>query len=140
MKTAARIFAIIGIVTAALMALIVLVGWDMYVTVLAETAAKQEGVTLTADLLAQIKQMMASYQIALILIAAAGIVIGILALVKLSKATAKRQIIPWAVLSIIFVNPLAGIFMLCTKDEDYGAVTYFEPTQKPPTDTDIYNI
>ncbi len=140
MKTAARIFAIIGIVTAALMALIVLVGWDMYVTVLAETAAKQEGVTLTADLLAQIKEMMASYQIALILIAAAGIVIGILALVKLSKATAKRQIIPWAVLSIIFVNPLAGIFMLCTKDEDYGVVTYCEPPQNPPTDTDIYNI
>ena len=140
MKTAARIFAIIGIVTAALMALIVLVGWDMYVTVLAETAAKQEGVTLTADLLAQIKQMMASYQIALILIAAAGIVIVILTLLKLSRATAKRQIIPWAVLSIIFVNPLAGIFMLCTKDEDYGAVTYFEPPQNPPTDTDIYNI
>ena len=140
MKLAARIFAIIGIVTAALMALIVLVGWDMYVTILAEAAAAEQGVTLTADILAQIKEMMASYQIALILIAAAGIVIGILALVKLSKATAKRQIIVWAVLSIIFVNPLAGIFMLCTKDEDYGAVSYFEPPQNPPTDNNIYNI
>jgi hypothetical protein len=140
MKTAARIFTIIGLISAAISLLVVLVGWDMYVTILAETAAKQEGVKLTADILAQIKQMMAVYQIALIMVFLAGIVLGILALVKLSKATAKRQIIPWAVLSIIFVNPLAGIFMLCTKDEDYGVVTYFEPPQNPPTDTDIYNI
>ena len=140
MKTAARIFTIIGLISAAICLLVVLVGWDMYVTILAETAAKQEGVKLTAEILAQIKQMMAVYQIALIMVCLAGIVFGILALVKLSKATAKRQIIPWAVLSIIFVNPLAGIFMLCTKDEDYGAVTYFEPPQNPPTDTDIYNI
>ncbi len=47
-------------------------------------------------------------------------VIGFITLSKMKKATCKKDLTLWAVLSIIFCNPIGGVLMLLLKDEDFA--------------------
>ena len=47
------------------------------------------------------------------------IVVGILHLVFLFQNKTKKQCLPTAILTLIFVNLIAGILSLCMKDEQY---------------------
>ena len=46
------------------------------------------------------------------------LIFGGIALKKLKTATTKSELTGSAICTLIFVNVLAGIFMLCIKDED----------------------
>ncbi len=46
------------------------------------------------------------------------IVVGVLALKKLNSANSVKELQTMAILSLLFVNTIAGILMLCMKDED----------------------
>ena len=48
------------------------------------------------------------------------LIFGGLALSKMKKATCKKDLTLWAVLSIIFCNPIGGVLMLLLKDEDFA--------------------
>lgn len=47
------------------------------------------------------------------------IVLGILAYQKLDEAKNQEEIQLWAILSLLFVNIIAGILMLCLNDKDF---------------------
>ena len=49
----------------------------------------------------------------------AGIAIGIIHTVFLFKNKTKKQCLPTSILTLIFVNLIAGILSLCMKDEQY---------------------
>ena len=44
------------------------------------------------------------------------VIIGIFALLKLNTACSKKALLPMAILTFVFCNPLAGIFMLCINE------------------------
>ncbi len=49
------------------------------------------------------------------------LIFGFLALGKLNNATQKSDVAPlWAILTIIFVSPLAGILMFFIPDEEFA--------------------
>ncbi|MBQ8216242.1 MAG: hypothetical protein IJZ33_08270 [Clostridia bacterium] len=47
-------------------------------------------------------------------------IIGFITLSKMKKATCKKDLTLWAILNIIFCNPIGGILMLCLKDSDFA--------------------
>lgn len=57
------------------------------------------------------------------------LVIGGLTLSKMKKATSRDELTVWGVLSLLFCSLLGGIFLLCTKDEDYAPVASAETTE-----------
>ncbi len=50
------------------------------------------------------------------------LIVGILALKKLNTATCKADVTTMGVLTLLFVNLIGGILMLCLKDEDFKQV------------------
>ena len=50
------------------------------------------------------------------------LIFGFLALGKIKNAAGKADVAPlWAILTLIFVSPIAGILMFFLKDEDFAA-------------------
>lgn len=54
----------------------------------------------------------------------APVAIGIFSLLKIERVKSKKDLIPYAILTIIFCSPLAGIFMLCINEVDLKLNTY----------------
>ena len=63
------------------------------------------------------------------------IVVGALALNKLSTATKKEELQTMGILTIFLCSPLAGIFMLCIKDEELRGDL---PPSSDTRDVDLY--
>lgn len=57
------------------------------------------------------------------------LIFGGITLSKMKTATKKDDITTWAVLSLLFCSLLGGIFLLCTKDEDYAPVASAATTE-----------
>ncbi len=57
------------------------------------------------------------------------LIFGGITLSKMKTATKKDDITTWAVLTLLFCNLLGGIFLLCTKDEDYAPATTVETAE-----------
>ena len=49
------------------------------------------------------------------------IIVGIFVLKKLEEAKTKSELTTMAILNLLFCNTIAGILMLCIKDEDLQA-------------------
>ena len=50
------------------------------------------------------------------------LIFGFISLGKIKNATCKADVAPlWAILTLIFVNPIPGILMFFLKDEDFAA-------------------
>lgn len=118
MKTASKVFLILTIVASAIGVLVVIFGWEAFVRAIAESAAISAGVTLTTSLLQQVKDAVASYQILMIIVMAIPIVVSAISLKKLANAQWKSELTVMAILTLLFANLIAGILMLCIKDED----------------------
>ena len=140
MKTAAKVFLILSLVSAGIALLCLLFGWDAYVKVIAEAAALEEGITLTPVLFEQVKQTVAPLQIVMIIALIPGTVIAILSLIKISKATAKSELLALGILTLLFTNLIPGILMLCIRDQDLcpPAQNYYQPPVAQPYDIDPY--
>ena len=48
------------------------------------------------------------------------IIVGLLALNKMKKATCKKDLTVWAIANLILCSPIGGILMLLLKDEDFA--------------------
>ena len=61
------------------------------------------------------------------------VVLGICAIKKLETAKFKNDLVGWAVITLVFVNPVAGILMLTLRDEDLGSEDdlYYMESSKP---------
>lgn len=118
MKTASKVFLILTIVASEIGVLVVIFGWEAFVRAIAESAAISAGVTLTTSLLQQVKDAVASYQILMIIVMAIPIVVSAISLKKLANAQWKSELTVMAILTLLFANIIAGILMLCIKDED----------------------
>ena len=44
------------------------------------------------------------------------VVVGIISILKIERATSRKELLPYAIVTIILCSPLAGIFMMCIKD------------------------
>lgn len=95
MKTAAKVFLIISIVLSGILALTYLI--------------------LTFINLAYLAAM---------IVAIIPIIVDSIALKKMSEATCKKDIIPIAIVALIFGGFLGGLFLLLTDDSDYGTSNY----------------
>ncbi|MCM1259784.1 MAG: hypothetical protein NC182_02415 [Prevotella sp.] len=47
------------------------------------------------------------------------VIVGAIALNKMKKATSRDELTGIGIVTLLFCNLLGGIFLLCTKDEDY---------------------
>ena len=61
-----------------------------------------------------------------------GIIVGSIALYKLSKAKTKQELTAIAILTLIFCNLISGILMLCMKDEDLNPSLKTKPITPAP--------
>ena len=89
MKTAAKVFVWIGLVTS----IITLIAWS----------AMLGG---------------PDYAIVLWIFSLIGIIVGGFSIYRIGDVTEKRDLVATGILCLIFCNLLGGIFMLCLKDED----------------------
>lgn len=48
------------------------------------------------------------------------VIVGAIALSKMKKATSRDELTGIGIVTLLFCNILGGIFLLCTKDEDYA--------------------
>lgn len=48
------------------------------------------------------------------------VIVGAIALNKMKKATSRDELTGIGIVTLLFCNILGGIFLLCTKDEDYA--------------------
>jgi len=113
MKTAAKVFLIIGIVGAAMTILVCILGMTGVSSIIKnviESVDAQSG--------AMMEGMLNIFYVSGIISGALGLLFGILALKKLGTATMKSELIPMGVCSLLFCNLLGGLFMLLVKDED----------------------
>ena len=46
------------------------------------------------------------------------ILITVFVLLNINKATKASDLLIWGILSLLFISPISGIFLLCAKDED----------------------
>lgn len=110
MKTAAKVFLILGMVSSSIMALIFGILMATIPTLLAEIFANCglgfDNITIIV-------------LIVLVVISVTQIIFGTISLSKLDTAERKSQIIPWAILTILFSDILAGIFMLCIEESKF---------------------
>lgn len=44
------------------------------------------------------------------------VVVGIISILKIERATSRKELLPYAIVTFILCSPLAGIFMMCIKD------------------------
>ena len=108
MKTAVKVLTIIGVVSCfiSLLSFLFNIGdINHFIDIIFE-----EG-TLTTT---QIEMLIIG-----ILQSIAGVAIGIIHTVFLFKNKTKKQCLPTSILTLIFVNLIAGILSLCMKDEQY---------------------
>lgn len=61
------------------------------------------------------------------------VVLGICAIKKLESARFKNDLVSWAIITLVFVSPVAGILMLTLRDEDLGDEDdlYYAENTKP---------
>lgn len=52
------------------------------------------------------------------------VVVGIISILKIERATSRKELLPYAIVTIILCSPLAGIFMLCIKEVDLKLNAY----------------
>ena len=118
MKTASKVFLILTLIGSLIGLVWAILGWDMFVNIIAEVVAAEKGVKLSASQLAQVKDLVAPYQIMLIISSIVPTIVSTIGLAKLKNARYKSELIGMGIVTIIFANVLAGIFMLCIKEED----------------------
>ena len=128
MKTAAKVFLIIGKISA--ICLIVLGVLFAVVSGLSESFFEFIEVEADADIDAELAATIVS--IVYLSMAITFVVVGILGTIFSSKALrqmkTKKPSVGICVCCLIFVNVLAGIFLLCSSEDDYGEPKTVEDT------------
>ena len=118
MKTASKVFLILTLIGSLIGLAWAILGWGSFVNIIAEVVAAEEGIRLSASQLAQVKDLVAPYQIMMIIAFAVPTIVSMIGLNKLKNARYKSELIGIGIVTILFANLLAGIFMLCIRDED----------------------
>ena len=116
MKTAVKVLTIIGVVSCftSLLSFLFNIGdINHFIDIIFE-----EG-TLTTTQIEMLTTTLTFIFIIGILQSIAGVAIGIIHTVFLFKNKTKKQCLPTSILTLIFVNLIAGILSLCMKDEQY---------------------
>lgn len=122
MKTASKVFLIMGMVILPLYAIMLFTSKDVMLEFLIQS--EMQDVEMMDKLLSIMAIVMAVCSVI-------ALVVGSLALQKLKTAKNKNELVLFGVLSIFFVNLLGGIFMLCVKNEDLNAETIAPVSEKP---------
>ena len=116
MKTAVKVLTILGVVSCFISLLTLLFNISNINSFI--DSINTDG-TLTTT---QIELLTSIYKFVFvigILQSIAGIAIGIIHTVFLFKNKSKKQCLPTSILTLIFVNLIAGILSLCMRDEQY---------------------
>ena len=112
MKTASKVFLILAIIGLGFGLVFSFFGWDLIVRI----AMSSPGITIEEiNILNSVGGLMKVIMIGSCIIP---LIIAIVALVKLNRAHYKSELTVVAILTLIFVNLIAGILMLLIKDED----------------------
>ncbi len=122
MKTASKVFLIMGMVILPLYAIMLFTSKDVMLEFLIQ--AEMQDVEMMDKLLSIMAIVMAVCSVI-------ALVVGSLALQKLKTAKNKNELVLFGVLSIFFVSLLGGIFMLCVKNEDLNAGTIAPVSEEP---------
>ena len=116
MKTAVKVLTILG-VASCFISLLTLLFYISNINSFIDSINTDGTLTTT-----QIEMLTSIYKFVFvigILQSIAGIAIGIIHTVFLFKNKTKKQCLPTSILTLIFVNLIAGILSLCMKDEQY---------------------
>ena len=114
MKTAVKVLTILG-VASCFISLLTLLFYIGNINSFIDSINTDGTLTTT-----QIEMLTSIYKFVIgILQSIAGIAIGIIHTVFLFKNKTKKQCLPTSILTLIFVNLIAGILSLCMKDEQY---------------------
>ena len=116
MKTAVKVLTILG-VASCFISLLTLLFYINNINYFIDIINADGTLTTT-----QIEMLTSIYRFVFvigILQSIAGIAIGIIHTVFLFKNKTKKQCLPTSILTLIFVNLIAGILSLCMKDEQY---------------------
>ncbi len=115
MKKATKVFLIISIVAGFL----VFLGYFIYAmicfTAQVDVVDESGNVVAEADVLTM---LVGVYALLIGLVGLVPAILGIIVYRKVSKAQSKVSL-AWSIVTLILVNPISGILMLCMKDEDY---------------------
>lgn len=121
MKTASKVFLIIGMVILPFYTLLLFVAKDAVLEYFVQDDKEIMGKALTIVSIA-----MAIYSVI-------SIVVGILAIQKLKTAKNRNELVPLGIVSIFLVSLFGGIFMLCVKDEELNAGHAISMSEIPAT-------
>lgn len=116
MKTAVKVLTILGVVSC-FISLLTILFYIGNIDYFIDSINVDGSLTTT-----QIEMMTSIYTFVFIigiLQSIAGIAIGIIHTVFLFKNKTKKQCLPTSILTLIFVNLIAGILSLCMRDEQY---------------------
>lgn len=108
MKTASKVFLILGMVVYPIYALLLFFAKDVIIEILSQTNSYNEEA---------LKGTLTIWAIIMLIYSIAAIVVGVLSIRKLNSATSKNELVLYGVLSLLFVNVIAGVLILCIPED-----------------------
>lgn len=108
MKTASKVFLILGMVVYPIYALSLFFAKDAIIEILSQTISYDEEA---------LKGILTICAIIMLIYSIAAIVVGVLSIRKLNSATSKNELVLYGVLSLLFVNVIAGVLILCIPED-----------------------
>lgn len=108
MKTASKVFLILGMVVYPIYALSLFFAKDAIIEILSQTISYDEEA---------LKGTLTICAIIMLIYSIAAIVVGVLSIRKLNSATSKNELVLYGVLSLLFVNVIAGVLILCIPED-----------------------
>ncbi len=122
MKTAAKIFTILGILSLFISVIVNIATSSTYVDSFVKSIYEMynsAGLSIPPEFKETLSSIAKTMLIGGIIVNIGGIAIGITHVVFLFQNKSKKQCLPTAILTLIFVNIIAGILSLCMRDEHY---------------------